>query len=71
MGLEAQAKEWAESCVFINETIEGRGENLAYNMTSNSEIDMITSAAKGWFDEKKNYSRGQPGCQNFCHYTQV
>ena len=71
MGLEAQAKEWAESCVFINEMIKGRGENLAYIMTSNSEIDMITSAAKGWFDEKKNYSRGQPGCQNFCHYTQV
>ncbi|KAK3754197.1 hypothetical protein RRG08_028162 [Elysia crispata] len=71
MGLEAQAKKWAEGCVFEHEMVKGRGENLAYSTSSDPENDMITSAAKGWFDEKYDYSRGQPGCQMSCHYTQL
>ena len=71
MGLEAQAKRWAQRCVFKHELIKGRGENLAFSTYQNPEIEMIKSSSKGWFDEKKDYRPGQRGCQMSCHYTQV
>ncbi|KAK3787877.1 hypothetical protein RRG08_022170 [Elysia crispata] len=71
MGLEAQAKRWAQRCVFKHELIKGRGENLAFSTYQNPEIEMIKSSSKGWFDEKKDYRPGQRGCQMSCHYTQL
>ncbi|KAK3754196.1 hypothetical protein RRG08_028161 [Elysia crispata] len=71
MQLEAQARKWAMGCVFEHEMVKGRGENLAYNTATNPENQMITDAAKGWFDEKNDFSYGQYGCQYSCHYTQL
>ncbi|GFR88463.1 cysteine-rich venom protein [Elysia marginata] len=71
MELEAQAKKWAEGCVFEHEMIKGRGENLAFSTYEHPENIMISDSAQGWFDEKNDFTRGQHGCQRSCHYTQL
>ena len=71
MDLEAQAKVWAEKCVFAHEHVKGRGENLAFSTYHHSETQLIDEAYQAWFDEKKDYKKGQKGCQRSCHYTQV
>ena len=71
MELEAQAKKWAQGCVFDHEMIKGRGENLAYSTYVKPEAELINRASQAWFDEKNDYTVGQGGCQMSCHYTQV
>ncbi|KAH9491376.1 Cysteine-rich secretory protein LCCL domain-containing 2 [Bulinus truncatus] len=57
MELEAQAKKWAEKCVFKHEMKEGRGENLAWD--SNQKPEKLISGSSGrWFDEKKFTATG-------------
>ncbi|KAH9495304.1 Cysteine-rich secretory protein LCCL domain-containing 2 [Bulinus truncatus] len=71
MELEAQARQWAEGCVFDHELKNGRGENLAWVSNQKTEKELISHGSELWFNETQFYNYGQHSCGRSCEYTQM
>jgi hypothetical protein len=72
MGLEKQAKVWAERCVFGHEDIPGRGENIGMMSYKKDDWTIISTLYNMWHRENIYYKHGKSKrCGFACHYTQL